>query len=39
MALWREHLFAGLSRVAASAADYFGLPPRRSVEIGNVVEI
>ena len=39
MALWREHLFAGMSRVAASAADYFGLPPRRSVEIGNVVEI
>jgi KUP system potassium uptake protein len=39
MALWREHLFAGLSRIAATAADYFGLPPRRSVEIGNVVEI
>ena len=39
MALWREHLFAGLSRVAATAADYFGLPPDRSVEIGNVVEI
>ena len=39
MALWREHLFAGMSRVAASTADYFGLPPRRTVEIGNVVEI
>ncbi len=39
MALWREHLFAGLSRVAATAADYFGLPPDRSVEIGNRVEI
>ena len=39
MALWREHLFAGMSRVAASMADYLGLPPRRTVEIGNVVEI
>ena len=39
MALWREHLFAGLARVAATAADYFGLPPDRSVEIGNRVEI
>jgi KUP system potassium uptake protein len=39
MALWREHLFAGMSRTAASAADYFGLPPARTVEIGNVVPI
>ena len=39
MALWREHLFAGLSRVAATASDYFGLPPERCIEIGNVVEI
>ena len=39
MALWREHLFAGMSRTAASAADYFGLPPERTVEIGNVVPI
>jgi KUP system potassium uptake protein len=39
MAMWREHLFAGMSRTAASAADYFGLPPERTVEIGNVVPI
>ena len=39
MALWREHLFAGMTRTAASAADYFGLPPERTVEIGNVVPI
>jgi KUP system potassium uptake protein len=39
MALWRERLFAAMSRGAASAADYFGLPPERTVEIGNVVPI
>jgi KUP system potassium uptake protein len=39
MALWREHLFAAMSRGSASAADYFGLPPGRTVEIGNVVAI
>jgi KUP system potassium uptake protein len=39
MALWRERLFAGVSRASASAADYFGLPPDRTVEIGNVVAI
>ena len=39
MVLWREHLFAGLARVAAATPDYFRLPPERSVEIGNVVEI
>ncbi|HEY0779664.1 MAG TPA: potassium transporter Kup [Gemmatirosa sp.] len=39
MVLWREHLFAGLARVSATASDYFRLPPERSVEIGNVVEI
>lgn len=39
MALWREHLFGGMTRLAATSADYFGLPPERSVEIGNVVEI
>jgi KUP system potassium uptake protein len=39
MALWREKLFAAMSRASASAADYFGLPPERTVEIGNVVKI
>lgn len=39
MALWRERLFALMSRNATSAADYFSLPPTRVVEIGMRVEV
>lgn len=39
MALWREHLFAWMSRNAATAMDFFGLPPNRVVELGSQVEI
>lgn len=39
MARWRERLFALLHRNAASAADYFQLPPSRVVEIGSLVNI
>lgn len=39
MARWRERLFATLHRNAISAADYFGLPPNRVVEIGTPIDI
>ena len=39
MARWREHLFALLSRNATSAANYFGLPPDRTITIGSQVEL
>ena len=34
MALWRQRLFIGLSRLASSRADYFGMPPNQVVELG-----
>jgi len=39
MMIWREKLFAVLSRNASSATDYFCLPPNRVVELGSQVEI
>jgi KUP system potassium uptake protein len=39
MALWRERLFALLSRNAQTATAYFRLPPNRVVELGAQVEI
>ncbi|MDQ2893626.1 MAG: potassium transporter Kup [Pseudomonadota bacterium] len=39
MALWREHLFAGMLRNSATAMDFFKLPPNRVVELGSQVEI
>ena len=39
MALWREHMFAILSRMATSAMDFFHLPSNRVVELGSQVEI
>ncbi|MDH4118205.1 MAG: potassium transporter Kup [Acidimicrobiia bacterium] len=39
MASWRERLFVFLHRNAASAARYFGLPDRRTIEIGVSVEL
>ena len=39
MALWRERLFASMARNAGNAADYFGLPANRVVELGAQVEI
>jgi KUP system potassium uptake protein len=39
MALWREKLFALMSRNATSATAYFCLPPNRVVEMGSQVEI
>ncbi len=34
MAQWREKLFVAMFRNARTAADYFGLPPNRVVELG-----
>jgi KUP system potassium uptake protein len=39
MALWREHLFAVLSRNAVGATGYFQLPPNRVVELGAQIEL
>jgi KUP system potassium uptake protein len=39
MALWREHLFAFLSRNAMRATAFYGLPPDDVVELGFHVEI
>ena len=39
MAIWREQLFALMSRNARSATDFFMLPPDRVVELGTQVEL
>jgi len=39
MALWRERLFAFMSRNARSATLFFNLPPNRVVELGAQIEI
>jgi KUP system potassium uptake protein len=39
MALWRESLFAAMSRNARDAADYFRVPPNRVIELGAQIEI
>lgn len=39
MAIWRERLFALMSRNARNAADFFNLPPERVVEMGTQVEL
>jgi KUP system potassium uptake protein len=39
MAMWREKLFAMMTRNAGNAADYFKLPINRVIELGTKVEI
>jgi KUP system potassium uptake protein len=39
MALWRERLFATMSRNAGNAAEYFGIPANRVIEIGTQIQI
>ncbi len=39
MALWRERLFAAISRNAGNAAEYFKLPANRVIELGTQIEI
>jgi KUP system potassium uptake protein len=39
MAMWRDHLFAWMTRNATRATDFFNIPPNRVVELGTHVEI
>jgi KUP system potassium uptake protein len=39
MALWREKLFAALSRNSGSATEFFRIPTNRVVELGTQIEI
>lgn len=39
MAMWRERLFATMSRNAGNVAEYFKLPTNRIIELGTRVEI
>jgi KUP system potassium uptake protein len=39
MAIWREGLFAWMSRSAESAMEFFKLPPNRVIELGTQIEI
>jgi KUP system potassium uptake protein len=39
MAIWREKLFAFMSRNASRATDYFQIPAERAIEIGSVIEM
>ncbi|HYX36894.1 MAG TPA: potassium transporter Kup [Oligoflexus sp.] len=39
MAVWREELFAFMSRNASRAADFFKIPSNQTIEIGVVVEM
>jgi KUP system potassium uptake protein len=39
MALWREQLFAAMSRNAASATAFFKIPTNRVVELGTRIEL
>jgi KUP system potassium uptake protein len=39
MALWRERLFAAMSRNAGSVVEFFHLPDNTVVELGTRVQI
>jgi len=39
MAMWREHLFAWMSRSSTAAMDFFRIPTNRVVELGSQIEI
>jgi KUP system potassium uptake protein len=39
MAIWRERIFAFMSRNALRATDYFQIPSDQAIEIGAVIEI
>jgi KUP system potassium uptake protein len=39
MAIWREYLFAWMSRNASSAADFYQLPSKRVMELGSRIDI
>ncbi len=37
--VWREKLYAFMTRNAVSASEYFQIPPKRVVELGTQVEL
>jgi KUP system potassium uptake protein len=39
MAIWREHVFAWMTRNASSASVFFSLPPNQVIELGAQVEL
>ena len=39
MASWRKRLFIATSYITADAAEYFGLPPDRTVIMGSRIEV
>ena len=39
MAVWREHLFAWMTRNASGAASFFSLPPNQVIELGAQVRM
>ena len=39
MAIWREHLFAAISRNSAPAAIYFNLPLPQTIIVGTVIDL
>jgi len=39
MALWRERLFASMSKNAVKASEFFNIPTNRVVELGTQVEL
>lgn len=39
MALWREHLFAWMTRNASSASTFFSLPANQVIELGAQVRM
>ena len=39
MTRWRKRLFVATSRITADAAEYFGLPPERTVIMGSRIEV
>jgi KUP system potassium uptake protein len=39
MALWRERMFAAMTRNSGSAIEYFNIPTNRVIELGTQVQI
>jgi KUP system potassium uptake protein len=39
MAIWRDALFAAMARNAATASDFFEVPPNRVIELGTQIEL
>jgi KUP system potassium uptake protein len=39
MALWRERMFAAMTRNSGSVVEYFNIPTNRVIELGTQVEI